>query len=98
MSRCSSLLALVLTVVGTAAHADKTTAKDKYEAAERAYTLGQFKKAIELFTAAYEELPEPAFLFNIAQSYRMAGDCKQALFFYNRFLSTKEADKAKPLK
>ena len=98
MARCSSLLALVLTVVGTVAHADKTAAKDKYEAAERAYNLGQFKKAIELYTAAYEELPEPAFLFNIAQSYRMAGDCKQALFFYRRFLSTKEADKAKPLK
>src|SRR5437016_9916281 len=82
----------------TLAHADQAKAKQLYDDGEKAYNLGQFDKAIQLFTNAYEEWPEPAFLFNIAQAYRQAGDCKQALFFYKRFLSLKENDTKKPIK
>ncbi|HEX8108490.1 MAG TPA: hypothetical protein VF516_12240, partial [Kofleriaceae bacterium] len=36
-------------------------------------------------------------LYNIAQAYRQTHDCKNALFFYKRFLALKANDTAKPL-
>jgi len=35
-----------------------------------AYKLGKFEEAIREYEAAYKALPEPAFLFNLAQSHR----------------------------
>ena len=96
MLRTSVIVALSL-CTATVARADEATAKQQYEQGARAYNLGQFQKAIELFTSAYEQWPEAAFLFNIAQAYRQAGDCKQALFFYKRFLALKENDTKKPV-
>jgi hypothetical protein len=98
MTRISLLAVLGLCTTLGIARADEATAKQRYEAGEHAYNLGQFQHAIELFTQAYEQWPEPAFLFNIAQAYRQAGDCKQALFFYKRFLSLKATDTKKPIK
>lgn len=94
----ASVAALAFAGTATIAVADQAKAKQLYEDGEKAYNLGQFDKAIQLFTNAYEEWPEAAFLFNIAQAYRQAGDCKQALFFYKRFLSLKENDTKKPIK
>jgi len=93
----SLVLALALTPVGLA-HADEATARKLYDDGERAYNLGEFPKAAELFRKAFEEWPEPAFLFNLAQTYRQTGDCKQAAFFYKRFIALKEQDTKKPLK
>ncbi|MEZ4402327.1 MAG: hypothetical protein R3B06_20045 [Kofleriaceae bacterium] len=62
-------------------------AREFYSRGRKNYDLGKFRRAIALFTRAYEELPNEAFLFNIAQSYRQLDDCKQSLFFYKRFLS-----------
>jgi len=92
------LLVASVVVWGSIAHADEATAKKKFEEGERAYNLGQFKRAVDLFTEAYQEHPNPTFLFNIAQTYRQAGDCKQAQFFYKRFLALKANDPQKPLK
>lgn len=94
------VLAAVLLVVASAgvAVADETTARQNFDAGERAYNLGEFAKAVELFKQAYDQWPEPAFLFNVAQTYRQIGDCKQALFFYKRFISLKEQDTKKPLR
>jgi hypothetical protein len=69
----------------------------RLEDGERAYNLGKFKEAVDLFTQAYEQFPNPAYLFNIAQTYRQSGDCKQAQFFYKRFLALKQQDTKKPL-
>lgn len=96
MRRTFVIVALSLCTAATA-RADEATAKQQYEQGAREYNLGQFQKAIQLFTSAYEQWPEPAFLFNIAQAYRQAGDCKQALFFYKRFLALKENDTKKPV-
>lgn len=82
----------------TVAFADEATARKLFDSGERAYNLGEFDKAVDLFKQAYEQWPEPAFLFNIAQTFRQIGDCKQALFFYKRFLALKERDTKKPLR
>lgn len=97
MIRAAAVVFCVLAPTASA-FADEASARRQYEAGERAYNLGDFDKAIGLFKSAYEEWPQPAFLFNIAQTYRQMGDCKQALFFYKRFLSLKQQDTKKPLR
>jgi hypothetical protein len=94
----AAVVAFVMVIGSVAAFADEATARKDFDAGERAYNLGDFNKAVELFKKAYEEWPEPAFLFNVAQTYRQSGDCKQALFFYKRFLALKQNDTKKPLK
>jgi tetratricopeptide (TPR) repeat protein len=95
LAGATALAALI--AAASPAHADRTKAKEFYDQAEKQYNLGKFDSAVDLYTKAYEEWPEPGFLFNIAQAYRQAGNCKQALFFYKRFLSLKAADQAKPI-
>ena len=51
-----------------------------------AYSVGDFSTAIERYKAAYKLAQKPGLLFNIAQAYRLAGDAKQALFFYRGYL------------
>ncbi len=75
-----------------AAHAQqdaKTRALDAYKQGTKKYNLGKWQDAIALFEKAYELYPDAAFLFNIAQSYRQSDDCKQAAFFYKRYLAIK---------
>ena len=62
-------------------------ARGEFEKAERAFNLGRFPEALTGYRAAYDALPLPAFLFNIAQCYRNIGDREQAIFFYQRYLS-----------
>lgn len=61
-------------------------AKRHYEEGTKAFNLGEFSRAIAEFKAAYNAKPDPLLLYNIAQSYRLAGDSAQALFFYRSFL------------
>jgi hypothetical protein len=61
-------------------------AKRHYEEGTKAFNLGEFSRAIAEFKAAYNAKPDPLLLYNIAQSYRLAGDPAQALFFYRSFL------------
>lgn len=83
------------------AWAEPKTAADWYKEGENQYNLGNFDKAVEAFKAAFTAEPNESkkavYLFNVAQSYRQANDCKNAYFFYKRFLSLKENDTAKPL-
>ena len=72
-------------------------AEEAFTKGNTAYNLGRFDEAVDQFTKAYEAWPLPDFLYNIAQSYRLAGNCKQAVYFYKRFRSLKEKDTASPL-
>ena len=51
-----------------------------------AYDLGNYDEAIVKFRGAYEQVQEPAFLFNIAQAYRLKTDCSHAVDAYRHFL------------
>lgn len=46
----------------------------------------EYKGSIEKFTEAYELNHDPAYLFNIAQAYRLDGDCVKAAEYYGKFL------------
>ena len=71
------------------AHADKKTdaeAKRLYLEGTKAYSLGDFPKAIESYKRAFDVKPDPVLLYNIAQAYRLSSDFGQSLFFYKSFL------------
>ena len=50
------------------------------------YDLGEFDKAAEEYILVYRLRPLPALLFNIAQSYRQAGQYEKAKQFYKAYL------------
>jgi tetratricopeptide (TPR) repeat protein len=65
-----------------------------YEKAVTAYNLARFDEAIAGFSRAYALDPAPILLFNLAQAHWKrgeAGDERQALFFYRRYLEAEPA-------
>ena len=72
-----------------------------YKLGETEYNLGNFEKAADAFKEGFSretvESKKPAYLFNVAQAYRQANRCKDAIFFYKRFISLKDQDTVKPL-
>src|SRR5437667_6957916 len=92
---CAVLRAVMAATVALALFAAAPVrAEDKGAAAARslymqgtaAYNIGEFAEAVEKFKAAYKLRPEPAFLYNIAQSYRHLKEHSQALFSYRSYL------------
>jgi hypothetical protein len=65
-------------------------ARSYYEKGDAAYGLGKFDEAAGWFSKSYDAWPATDLLFNIAQAHRRAGDCKQALLVYRRYLSLKD--------
>jgi tetratricopeptide (TPR) repeat protein len=69
------------------AQAPQTTeAREHYRKGTAAYNLGKYANAAEEYERAYEITLDPALLFNVAQSYRLAGDNKKALLTYKSYL------------
>lgn len=59
--------------------------------AERGRALhdaGDYAGAIAAYKEAYVLAPRPGLLFNLAQAYRLSGDCDDAAFMYKRFLES----------
>jgi tetratricopeptide (TPR) repeat protein len=55
----------------------------------RAYhDAGDYGAAVAAFKEAYVLAPSPGLLFNIAQAYRLAGNCDEAAWMYRRYLDT----------
>lgn len=83
------------------AAAEPKTADEWYKEGENQYNLGDFDKAAEAFKQGFAlettDSKKPAFLYNIAQAYRQGNKCKDAVFFYKRFLSLKDNGMGKPL-
>jgi len=64
----------------------------------RAYhDAGEYMKAVAAFKEAYVLAPSPGLLFNIAQAYRLAGDCDDAAWMYRRYLDTNPAEESRAL-
>jgi len=92
---CGALLVPMLAV------AQPKSADDWYKEGETQYNLGNFDKAADAFKQGFAletvESKKSAYLYNVAQAYRQGGKCRDALFFYKRYLALKDADTAKPL-
>ena len=72
-------------------------ARSYYERGDAAYGLGKFDEAASWFSKSYDAWPATDLLFNLAQAHRRAGDCKQALLTYRRYLSLKDQAQEAPL-
>jgi tetratricopeptide (TPR) repeat protein len=73
-------------VATTAAYADdRAVAKKLYDDGLRHYNVAEYADAIAAWKQAYLIAKKPILLFNIGQAYRLAGDCKQAVTFYDSY-------------
>jgi len=81
------LLAIAASVPGTARSqpAPNHPAETAYQEGIRLYDLHEWDQAIAKFKEAYRLRKEPRSLFNIAQAYRLKGDCVEALAFYRTY-------------
>jgi tetratricopeptide (TPR) repeat protein len=79
-------LVLVLTASARAAEPSSEEAKAHFHKATVAYNLGKYAEAVKEFEAAYALTLDANMLFNIAQSYRMAGEIDKALTTYRSFI------------
>jgi tetratricopeptide (TPR) repeat protein len=66
--------------------ANVEAAKAKYKEGVVLYNVKEYADAIAKFKEAYKLNADPAYLYNIAQAYRLAGDCENAVSFYKTFL------------
>lgn len=76
--------AVALAAAPAVARAD---AKALYAEGQDAYKKGNYAVAAAKFSAAYDADPDPVYLFNAAQAYRLGDDCVRAADFYQRFLA-----------
>jgi len=61
------------------------------------HDAGDYTNAIAAFTQAYVIAPSPALLFNLAQAYRLQGNCDDAALMYQRYLATNPSPEARAL-
>ena len=61
-------------------------AKEAFSKANVHYALGEFATAADLYQEAYKLKPDAAFLYNAAQSYRLAGNHQRALVLYKNYV------------
>src|SRR5690606_3321472 len=94
------LFAMML--VPALAVAQPKTADEWYKEGETQYNLGNFDAAAEAFKQGFavepDESKKAAYLYNVAQAYRQGNRCKDASFFYKRYLVLRDRDTDKPLK
>lgn len=81
-----AVLCVLLVIAASPAEADRAAAKSAYGRAVKQYALGEYEAALEGFTAAYNELPEPALIFNLAQCQRQLGNKQKAVTLYKSYL------------
>lgn len=65
----------------------KKQAKAYVDAGLAAYESGDYDSAVDFYQKAYEVLPHPVLLFNIAQAHRLGGRTAEALESYRRYLA-----------
>jgi tetratricopeptide (TPR) repeat protein len=69
-------------------------ARKHFQRAEAAKARGEYQTAAVEYLAAYELFQEPAFFYNTAEVYRLAGDEKNALVYYTKYLELAPDGKA----
>jgi tetratricopeptide (TPR) repeat protein len=84
---------VVAVCLARAAYADPDPKQGEAEAlyteGSKHYNLREYEPAIAAFKRAYALYPEPTFLFDIAQAYRLLNDCDNAAAFYSNYLRVK---------
>ena len=81
-----ALLSIATVVHARPADTTKAEARRHYDAGLAHCTLREYPQAIDEFQAAYRILPDPVFLYNLAQSHRLSNNPEQAVYFYQTYL------------
>jgi outer membrane biosynthesis protein TonB len=68
-------------------------AKQLYDEGFRHFNVAEYPQAIDSWKQAYLISKKPLLLFNIAQAYRLSGDCKQAMTFYDNYQNSETSIK-----
>ena len=86
---CFALACLAPKTWAQATVADESLrdAKLHYENGQAHFEHAEYDAAITEFTRANELAPVPLMKFNIAQAYRLKGDCVKALVLYQEYLA-----------
>ena len=80
------LVVIGLALVAAPALADdKAKAKELFDEGMKHFNVAEYPEAIAQWKQGYLLSKKPLFLFNIAQAYRFAGDCVQAMTFYESY-------------
>jgi tetratricopeptide (TPR) repeat protein len=66
---------------------DRSVARRHFERGKELHAAGKYQEAATEYLAAYDRFPAPAFLYNVAQVYRLAGDKQNALENYRKYLA-----------
>jgi tetratricopeptide (TPR) repeat protein len=74
--------ALLLAATSAAADDPKPDAATLYEEGKTHFDLAEYSQAIQKWKDSYRISKEPLLLFNIAQAYRLSGNCAEANRFY----------------
>jgi tetratricopeptide (TPR) repeat protein len=81
----AALLSLIAPPVRAASPSDLEKAKQHAARAKMHYDLGEYQQAAREYILVYRIKPLPALLYNIAQSYRQAGQYEMARQFYRSY-------------
>ena len=99
MSRSSSIAAKIAVMVCMIlserlawAGPDEDAAREAVKKATIAYNLGQYEASAMQYEEAYRLVQDPALLYNIGQSYRMANKPDKATTAYKSYLRTAPDD------
>jgi len=76
----------------TATPGELAVARALYQRGTQHYRLTEYAAALADFTEAYRVVPQPAFLYNIAQAHRELGHFDDALKFYRSYLAASRTD------
>jgi tetratricopeptide (TPR) repeat protein len=103
--RVAALCTALLALAPRAGHAEDTLRPDQVphkarqlaDRGRRFHQAGDYARAIAAFQEAYVLAPSPGLLFNLAQAYRLAGDCDDAAWMYHRYLDTNPASERRTL-
>jgi tetratricopeptide (TPR) repeat protein len=88
----AALVAIAVTLVASTpawtapSDAPANDARRFYEEATAAFGLGRYDLAAEKYEMAFGVRPDPALLYNAAQSYRLAGNKARAMELYRNYV------------
>ncbi|HEU0033661.1 MAG TPA: tetratricopeptide repeat protein [Kofleriaceae bacterium] len=91
MRALAAILAAGVFAAPLSVHADPAVPAKARELAAKgkeAHQKGDYARAIAAFKEAYVIAPSPALLFNLAQAYRLQGNCDDAVLMYQRYLAS----------
>src|SRR5262245_6269731 len=79
-------LGAVMRGTGQGGSAPVQQARERFDAGQQALEQKRYDDAAQAFRDAYELVPHPDLLYSAGLAYEQAGNCRQALAYFDRYL------------